>query len=162
MIIPDKISAPSNLKEKLFGQGEKIRKISKEIQLKSLTIAYKSFFLYDIENMITETFVTKLNENISTYGLISFSGKTKTDNKLHLITPHNQLKFNLKKDIYKNKAGFELGKVYSKTSFSTARDNVLNFGILCSRKNKTAGEKRTMEIIETIHVLGLQNFVSYE
>ena len=160
MIKPDKTSAPSNLKEKLFGQGEKI----KEIQLKPLTIAYKSFFLYDIVNMITETFVTELNENTSMYGLISFSGNTKTDRKLYLITPHNQLKFNLKKDIFKNKVGFELGKVYTKTSFSTARDNVLNFGILCSRKNKTAGEKRTvsMEIIETIHVLGLQNFVNYK
>ena len=41
---------------------------------------------------------------------------------------------------------------------------MLNFGIRCTRKNKTAGEKRTMsqEIIETIHVLGLQNFVNYE
>ena len=32
------------------------------------------------------------------------------------------------------------------------------------KKKKTAGEKRTMsqEIIETIHVLGLQNYVNYE
>ena len=54
--------------------------------------------------------------------------------------------------------------VHTKLSFSTTRDNVLNFGILCRRKNKTAGEKRTMsqEIIETIHVLGFLNFVNYE
>ena len=97
LIKPDKISAPSNLKEKTLGQSEKIRKLSKEKQLKSLTIAYESFFLYDIENIITETFVTKLNENTSTYGLISFSSDTKTDNKLHLTTTHYKLKFNLKK-----------------------------------------------------------------
>ena len=97
--------------------------------------------LIDIENMITETFVTELNENASTYDLISFSGETKTGNKLHLTTPHNKLKFNLKKDIYKNKAGFELGKVHTKMLFSTRRDNVLNFGILCTRKNKTVGKK---------------------
>ena len=36
-IKPDKISAPSDIKEKLFSQGEKIKKLSKEIQLKSLT-----------------------------------------------------------------------------------------------------------------------------
>ena len=114
--------------------------------------------------MIIETFVTELNKNTLTYCLISFSGETKTDKKWHLITPHNNLKFNLKKDIYKNKVGFELGKVHTKTSISTTRDNVLNFGILCTRKNKTVGEKRTMsmEIIETIHVLGLQNFINYE
>ena len=97
LIKPDKISAPSNLKEKILGQSEKIRKLSKEIQLKSLTIAYERFFLYDIENIITETFVTKLNGNTSTYGLISFSSDTKTDNKLHLTTTHYKLKFNLKK-----------------------------------------------------------------
>ena len=83
--------------------------------------------------MITETFMTELNENISTYGLISFSGETKTDNKLHLISPNNK-KFNIKKDIYKNRVKFALGKVHTKTSFSTARDNVLNFGILCTKK----------------------------
>ena len=71
---------------------KKIKKLSKEIQLKSLTLAYENFFLYDIENMITETFVvTELNENISAYGLISFSGETKMDNKLVLISLRNKL-----------------------------------------------------------------------
>ena len=87
LIKPDKISVPSDLKEKLFNHGEKIKKISKEIQLKLLSLAYENFFLYDLENMITKTFVTKLNQSFSTYGLISFSGETKTDNKLALISP---------------------------------------------------------------------------
>ena len=157
----DKISAPSDLNEKLFGQGEKFRKISKETQLKALKLAYENFFLYDIENMITlyETFVTKLNGSISIYSLISFSGKTKTDNKLKLISPCNKLKSNLKKDIYKNKVDFELGKVHTNTSLSTTHNNVLNFGILCTRKNKTVAEKGkgSLAIVETIHVLGLLN-----
>ena len=80
--------------------------------------------------MITETFVTELNENFPTYSLISFSGETKTDNKLALIKPSSKLKFNLKKDVYKNKVSFELGKVHTKTRFSTTHDNILNFGIL--------------------------------
>ena len=95
LIKPDKISAPSDLKEKLFGQGKKIKEMSKEIQLKSLTISYENLFLYDIENMITETFLTKLNENASTYGLISFSSEIKTDSKLHLITPHIRIRLGL-------------------------------------------------------------------
>ena len=33
------------------------------------------------------------------YGLISFSGETKTDNKLALISPSNKLKLNLKKTL---------------------------------------------------------------
>ena len=43
LIKPDKISTPSNLKQKLFSQGEKIKKFFKEIQLKSL--ACEIFFL---------------------------------------------------------------------------------------------------------------------
>ena len=164
LIKPDKISAPSDLKEKLFGQGEKIKKLSKEIQLKSLRLGYENFFLYDLENVITKTFITELNKTLSTYRLVSFSGETKTNNKLALISPSSKVKFNPKRDVYKNKVGFELGRVHTKTSFSTTSDNVLNFGILCTRKNKTAGEKRKMsqEIMKTIHVLGLQNFVNYK
>ena len=135
----DKISAPSDLKKKLFSQGEKIRKLSKEIELKPLTLAYENFFLCDIENLITKTFVTELNQNILMYDLISFSGETKTDNKLHLISPSNKLKFNFKKDVYKNRVKFELGKVHTKMSFSTTQDNVVNFDILCTRKNKAVG-----------------------
>ena len=88
-----------------------------------------------MENMITETFVTDLKENTSTYGLISFFSGIKTSNKLHLITLHNNLKFNLKKEIYKNKVGLKLGELHTKKSISTTRGNVLNFGILCTRKN---------------------------
>ena len=71
---------------------------------------------------MTETFVTELSENFSTYGLISFSGENKTGNKLALISTNSKLKFNLKKDVYKNKVGFEPGKVHTKTSFSTTRE----------------------------------------
>ena len=136
LIEPDKISAASDLKGKIFGQAEKIKKPSKEIQLKSLMLAYENFFQYDIENMITETLLTELNKNVSAYRLISFSGDTKTDNKLALISPSKKLKFNLKKGTYKNKIGFELGKAHDQKSFSVTRDSVLNLGILCTKKKK--------------------------
>ena len=42
--------------------------------------------LYIIMNMISETYINELNENISIYDLISFLGTTNNnDNKLHLI-----------------------------------------------------------------------------
>ena len=135
LIKPDKISPPTDLTEKLFSQDEKIKKLSNEIQLKSLTLAYENFFLCDLENMITKTYVTKLHQSFSTYGFISFSGETETDSKLVLISPSSKLKINLKKDVYKNKVRFELGKVHTKTSFSTTCNNVLNFGILCTKIN---------------------------
>ena len=70
---------------------------SKEIQLKSLTLAYENFFLHNNENMITETFVTEINLKLSTFGLASFSGEIKNNNKLYLITPDRKLKFDVKK-----------------------------------------------------------------
>ena len=120
---------------------KKLKKISEEIQLKPLMLAYKKFFLYDLENMITETFVTELNQNVSTYSLVSFSGETKTENRLVMISSSNKLKFNLKKKAYKNKIGFELGKVHDQTSFSVMRDNVLNFGTFSTKKSKTLVKK---------------------
>ena len=63
------------------------KKLSKKIQLRSLTLAYENFFLYDLKNIITETCVTELNKNFLTYVLISFSDETKTDSKLALISP---------------------------------------------------------------------------
>ena len=47
--------------------------------------------------MITETFVTEINIKLSTFGLASFSGEIKNNNKLYLITPDRKLKFDVKK-----------------------------------------------------------------
>ena len=50
-----------------------------------------------------------------------------------------------------------MGKVNEKKSCSVVSDNLFNFGLLRSKKNKTIGEKRKMlEIIDTIKILGLQ------
>ena len=95
LVKPDKEAAPDNLKTDLLGQSEKIKKLSKEIQLKSLTLAYENFFLYNNENVITEIFVTELNQKLSTFGLVSFSGEAKNNNKLDLITTdRKQILFN--------------------------------------------------------------------
>ena len=55
--------------------------------------------LYELENMIKETFVTELNKKFSIYGLIIFSGENKDNKKLDLINLSNNLKFKVKKDI---------------------------------------------------------------
>ena len=48
-------------------------------------------------------------------------------------------------------------KYMKKKSYSIVSNNVFNFGLLSSKKNKTIGEKRKMlEIIDTIKILGLQ------
>ena len=93
----DKEAATDNLKTDLFDQGEKIKKLSKEIQLKSPTLPYENFFLYDNKNMITEISLTELNQKLSAFGLVSFSGEAKNNDKLDLITQNTKITFNMKK-----------------------------------------------------------------
>ena len=64
--------------------------------------------------MINEIYITQLSKEFSIYGLIIFSGENKNNKKLDLITPDNNIKFQLKRDVYKNSIGFELAKVSEK------------------------------------------------
>ena len=108
--------------------------------MKSLTHAYENFFLYDLGNVIKPTFTTELQKEFSIYGLISFSGETKKDNKLELITPQNRLKFEITRDIYKKDMKFELSKVHSKKTFNVVGDHILNFSM--SKKTKQNRSKK--------------------
>ena len=51
----DKVPAPDNIKASLNAQIEKIKNAS--INVKSLMVVHENIFLYDNENMITETYV---------------------------------------------------------------------------------------------------------
>ena len=112
------IDAPSTIKETLEGQMNKrnINILKNEIDLKPLTHTFEKFFLYDLENMINEIYVAQLNKEFSIYGLITFSSENKNNKKLDLIMPGNNIKFQVKRDIYKNSIWFELAKVHEKIS----------------------------------------------
>ena len=122
--------------ENLSGQSykNKIKNLSKKVNLKSLTHTYENFFLYDLENTIKPTFVTEVQKEFSIYCLISFSGETKKNNKLDLIKPGENLKFELIDDVYKNSLSFELGNVHTKKSFNFVSNKVFNFAILQTEK----------------------------
>ena len=50
-----------------------------------------------------------------------------------------------------------MGKVHAKRLYTVVSDNVFNFGLLRSKKNKTIGEKcKILEVIDIIKILGLQ------
>ena len=71
------------------------------------------FFLYDVENMIKEIYVTQLNKIFSIYGLITFSSENKNNKKLDLVRPDYNIKFQLKKTYIKTVLGLNWQK-YSK------------------------------------------------
>ena len=107
--------------------------------------------------MINEIYVTQLNKEFSIYGLITFSGENKNNKKLDLVRPDYNIKFQLKRDVYKKSIGFELAKVLEKKSYTVINNKILNFGLLRSNKNRFVGQKYKMkEIIDIVRVLGLQ------
>ena len=53
----------------------------------------------------------------------------------------------MKKNVDKNRITVNFGKVYTKSSFSKMRNNVLNFGLHCTKK-----KKMSQEIIKTVHL----------
>ena len=152
-IVVDSLKSDSNKKL------EEVRALWNKVNLKSITNVYENFFLYDLERIIQPKFVTELEKDFSIYGLISYSGENKEDNKLDLIKPTDSLKFQLLKDFYKNSLFFELGKAHEDRSFTVVGNRVFNLGLLRTRKHKPIGEKRpmTLEVIDTIRVLGVQD-----
>ena len=69
--------------------------LKKQIDLKPPTHAFEIFFLYDLENKINEIYVTQLNKEFSIYGLITFSRDNKNNKKMDLVTPDNNVKFQI-------------------------------------------------------------------
>ena len=94
--------------------------------------------------MISEIYVTQLDKEFSIYGLITFSGENKNNKKLDLVTPDNNIKFQLKRDVYKNSIRFELAKVHEKKSYTVINNKILNMGLLRSDKNRFVGQKYKM------------------
>ena len=45
--------------------------------------------------MINKIYVTPLNKEFSIYGLITFSGENKNNKKMDLVTPDNNVKFQI-------------------------------------------------------------------
>ena len=100
-----------------------------ETLLNPLMHAFEKIFLYDLENMINEIYVTQLNKEFSIYGLITFSDENKKNKKLDLVMPDNNIKFQFKRDVYKNSIEFELVQVHTKKSYTVINNKVLNFGL---------------------------------
>ena len=153
------IEAPPTIKETIEGQMDKcnINILKKQFDLKPLAHTFEKIFLYDLENMINEIYVTQLNKEFPVYDLITFSSENKNNKKLDLVTPDNNIKFQLKRDAYKNSIGFQLAKVHEKKSYTVINNKILNFGLLKSDKNHFVGQKYKMkEIIDIVRVLGLQ------
>ena len=145
--------------EKYLNKDYNSMKKKTDINVNSLNLVYEKFFLYDLNNFIRPSYTTELQTDFNIYGLVNFSSKTDKENeKLHIISPKNYLKFDTIDDTYKNDLKIELTKVHTKKTFEIVDNKAYNFGILCTEDEKV-GEKRKMkeEILDVIQVIGIQN-----
>ena len=134
-----------------------MKKLTEKIDIRSINQIYENFFLYDLENIIKPSFTTELQKEFSIDGMINFSTDI-NEGKLKVISPKNNLKFEIERDIYKTEMKLELNKVHNKKTFDITNNNIFNFGILSTEKRKI-GEKRKMtnEVIDSLTIIGIQN-----
>ena len=86
--------------------------------------------------------------------LLHFPVKIKKNKRLDLVMPDN-IKFQLKRDVYRNSLGLEYSKVHEKQSYTVINNKIVNFGLLRSNKNRFVGQKCKMkEIIDIVRVIG--------
>ena len=97
---------------------------------KNMPIKYyinESYFLYDKNDLIKETFITALNQKISIYDSISYFNK-KTENEIFkIVTPEEILKFYINKDKTKNSLSFQLTSVSGKLAKPKDKKNLQPF-----------------------------------
>ena len=131
---PNEVAVPKDVKTILGRESKKLKKLVKDIDLTTISLIYENFLFHDLENYICKAYVTEIEKSFSLYGLISFSGKAIKDKAVSLILLQNKLNFNVERDILKKKLSFKLEKLNEKTRIVTSRDDILNFGILCTQK----------------------------
>ena len=72
-----------------------------------------TFFLYDVSNMLKNSFISELDNYITIYGSILHFDHAKENNEVDLITPCDKLNFPIKKNVYKEEIELGLVKVSS-------------------------------------------------
>ena len=154
VIIIETIPKPLSFCEELFDRNVlKIKKLVKDIGDLTPLIhkEQKTLFLYDDSNIITDTFLTEINKNIQTYGLISLEYNHYNDN---LINSRNRLHFKIKYNISKEFITLQLEDILTPKKLETEDSKITNFSILSTDKFK-------MQIKHEFKIEGFQNFEKY-
>ena len=148
------IPKPLSFCEELFDRNVlEIKKLVKDIDDLTPLIhkEQKSFFLYDDSNIITDTFLTEINKNIQTYGLISLEYNHDNEN---LINLRNRLRFKIKYNISKEFITLQLEDILTANKIETEDSKITNFSILSTDKFK-------MQIKNEFKIKTFQNFQKY-
>ena len=82
---------------------QKLDKLEKKLNeigdFNGINISQQSYFLYDMSNLLKETFKSQLYKEMSIYNTISYFEESKENNQTNLITSNNKLKFNVRRKL---------------------------------------------------------------
>ena len=121
-----------------------------------------SYFLYDNNALIRETFITEINKRVNLIGSINFYEKAEKTGKSFLITSRTKLKFNVKENQQTENFNFNLSHTNESGKILLKKDEVDNSLIVATEKLIRSGQKRKMvEIVDTIIVKALQSYDKY-
>ena len=121
-----------------------------------------SYFLYDNNSLIRETFVSELNKRVYLIGSISFYEEVNETGKSFLIRNDTKLKFDVKKKQVIENFNFNLSHTNATGKILLKKDEIQNLMIMGTEKLTRNGQKRKMvEVIDTIIVKALQSYDKY-
>ena len=121
-----------------------------------------SYFLYDSDSLIRETFISELNKKVYLLDSITFYDKINNQGKAFLIRNQSKLKFDIKKNVAINSFNFNLSHTNLSGSIKFKKKEIQNLMIIGTEKLAKTGQKRKMvEILDTIIVKALQNYNKY-
>ena len=135
----------------------------KDINIEVAKTSYEhSYFLYDNNSLIRETFVSELNKRVYLIGSISFYEEANETGKSFLTRNETKLKFDIKKNQVIENFNFNLSHTNASGKILFKKDEIQNLMIIGTEKRTRNGQKRKMvEVIDTIIVKALQSYDKY-
>ena len=125
---------------------------------KTIKASEHTFFLYDNQNIINETFVSEVGKKISLIGVWYFV-KPGSSGKIELVTSKNKLKFNIKENQILPVFSIGIAPVTASKKIRFKQEKIKNI-LIISAPAKTRKRKMT-EVVETLLIKVLQNFDNY-
>ena len=135
----------------------------KDINIEVAKTSYEhSYFLYDNNSLIGETFVSELNKRVYLIGSILFYEEVNETGKSFLIRNEIKLKFDVKKNQVIENFNFNLSHTDASGTILLKKDEIQNLMIIGTEKLTRNGQKRKIvEVIDTIIVKALQSYDKY-
>ena len=135
----------------------------KDLNVNNLKTAHEhSYFLYDNNGLIRESFIRELNKKVYLIGSITFHEEVNETGKSFLITSGTKLKFGFKENQVSENFNFNLSHTNASGKILLKKDEIHNLMIASTETLTRSGQKRKMvEVIDTVIVKALQSYGKY-